>query len=178
MLPVILIVIAAVVVTLLVVVAMQPEGFRIARSATIAAAPAEVFPQVNDFHRWDQWSPWAKIDPAMKTTYEGPATGEGSSYSWSGNNKVGAGKMTVLKCQPPQRILIQLEFLRPMKVTNTAEFTFEPKDRSTVVTWAMTGKKNFMAKAFHLVVNMDKMLGGEFDKGLAQLKAVVESPKK
>ncbi len=178
MLPVILIVVAVLVVAMLVVVAMQSEDFRIARSATIAAAPAEVFPQVNDFHRWEQWSPWAKLDPAMKTTYEGPATGEGSAYSWSGNNKVGAGKMTVLKSQPPERLLIQLDFLRPMKVTNTAEFTFEPKGRSTVVTWTMTGKKNFMAKAFHLVMNMEKLVGPDFEKGLAQLKAVVESPKK
>jgi hypothetical protein len=178
MLPIILTVVAAVVVTLLLVVAMQPEDFRIARSATIAAAPAEVFPQVNDFHCWDQWSPWAKLDPAMKTTYEGPAAGEGSAYSWSGNNKAGAGKMTMLKSQPSERLLIQLDFQRPMKATNMAEFTFDPKDRTTVVTWTLTGKKNFMAKAFHLVMNIDKLVGSDFEKGLAQLKAVVESPKK
>lgn len=177
MLPTVLIILALVVIGLVVFVARQPEDFRIARSATIAAAPSAVFPEVDDFHRWDDWSPWARIDPAMKQTYSGPPSGKGSGYQWDGNSKAGAGAMTIVESKPPHRIVIQLEFLRPFKATNTAEFTFEPKGPGTEVTWAMTGKKNFFFKAMHLVMNMDKMVGPDFEKGLAQLKAIAEGKK-
>src|SRR5262249_32595798 len=173
-----LVVLAIAIAVFLVVVALQPADFKISRSTAIAAAPAEAFSQVNDFHRWENWSPWAKIDPAMKTTFDGPALGEGSAYSWSGNNKVGEGKMTVTKSQPSEQILIKLEFLRPFKATNMAEFTFKPEGPGTRVTWTMSGKKNFVAKAFQLFVNMEKMLGPDFEKGLAQLRSVVETAKK
>jgi hypothetical protein len=177
MLPAILIVVALIVVGLIVFVAMQPPDFRLSRSATMAAAPADVFAEVNDFHRWDNWSPWAKIDPAMKVTYDGPPSGEGAAYSWDGNNKAGAGKMTITKSQPTKQIVIRLEFLKPFKATNQAEFAFEPKGSDTQVTWTMTGTKNFMMKAVHLMMNMDKMVGPDFEKGLAQMKAVVEKGK-
>jgi hypothetical protein len=143
----------------------------------MAAAPADVFPEVNDFHRWENWSPWAKIDPAMKVSYDGPPSGEGAHYSWVGNDKVGAGGMTITQSEPPRQIMIRLEFLKPFKATNTAHFTFEPKDGGTLVTWTMTGKKNFLFKAVHLIMSMDKMVGPQFEQGLAQLKAVVEAQK-
>jgi len=177
MLPAILIIVAVVVVGLIAFVAMQPADFRLSRSATMTAAPADVFAQVNDFHRWDNWSPWAKIDPNMKVTYDGPSSGEGAAYSWDGNNKAGAGKMTITKSQPAKQIVIRLEFLKPFKATNQAEFAFEPKGNDTLVTWTMTGTKNFMMKAVHLMMNMDKLLGPDFEKGLAEMKAVVEKEK-
>jgi uncharacterized protein YndB with AHSA1/START domain len=171
-------VVAVIIVALIVVVAIQPEDFRLSRSTTVAAPPADIFSQINDFHNWDLWSPWAKLDPTMKTTFAGSAAGEGSTYSWSGNSKVGEGRMTITKSQPPELVLIQLEFLRPMRANNLTEFTFKPEAQETRVTWTMSGKKNFMAKAFHLIMNMEKMVGPDFEKGLAQLKSVVETAKR
>jgi hypothetical protein len=173
----ILLALLAIIVIFAVFVALQPAGFRVTRSATIDAPPATVFPQVNDFHNWDAWSPWAKIDPAMKQTYEGAPAGTGAIYRWSGDNKVGEGRMTMTESRPVDRVGIKLEFMRPFKATNTAEFTFQPQGPGTLVTWSMSGQKNFMTKAVHLFMDMDKMLGGQFDKGLAQMKAVVEGAK-
>jgi uncharacterized protein YndB with AHSA1/START domain len=171
----ILIVLAAIIVVFVAVVAMQPSEFRIARSATLSAPPPDVFAQVNDFHHWDAWSPWANIDPAMKQTYEGAPAGAGAIYSWYGNNKVGEGTMTLTESRPNDLIRIKLEFRRPFKATNTAEFTFKPDGNQTVVTWSMSGRNNFVFKAFGLFMNMDKMLGGDFEKGLAQMKSLVEA---
>jgi hypothetical protein len=168
-------IVAALVLAFVVFVAFQSEDFSISRSGSMAAPPAQVFPEVNDFHRWEAWSPWAKIDPAMKTTYTGPTSGEGASYAWSGNDKAGEGKMTITKSQPTHQINIQLEFFRPFRATNMVEFTLSPKDQGTLVSWTMNGKKNFFLKALHLFMNMDKMVGPDFEKGLAQLKTVVES---
>ena len=173
-----LIVLALIVVVLAIVIAIQPADFRITRTTTIAAPPAAVFAQVNDFHRWEAWSPWARLDPAMKTTYEGPAQGSGSIYTWMGNNEVGQGKMTITESHPTDLIRIKLEFLKPIAATNTTEFTFQPEGSQTLVNWTMTGANNFMGKAFNLFMNMDKMVGGDFEKGLGQLKAVVESTPK
>lgn len=161
----------------LVVVAVQPEDFKFSRSTVIAAAPSQVFPHVNNFHHWEAWSPWAKLDPSMTKAYTGSESGEGAVYSWVGNDKVGEGKMTILKSQPTDSITIQLDFLKPMEATNAAEFTFKPEGEGTLVTWTMTGKKNFVAKAFHLLMDMDKLLGPDFERGLAQLKTVAESKK-
>ncbi|MGE3805970.1 MAG: SRPBCC family protein [Gemmataceae bacterium] len=168
------VILAGIVGGLFVVVALQPGDFKIARGATIKAAPADVFPHINNFHNWDAWSPWAKLDPDMKTTFEGPEAGTGAKYSWNGNNKVGAGKMAILESREPRLIVIQLDFLRPMQATNTTEFLFEPESGGTHVHWEMTGTNNFMGKAFSMVMNMDKLVGNDFEKGLAQLKAVVE----
>src|ERR1700722_17774584 len=125
MLAYILIALAAIVIVVVIVVAMRPGDFRITRSAAISAPAAEVFAQVNDFHRWDSWSPWAKLDPTMKQTYEGPPTGTGAIYSWNGNGKVGEGRMTMTESRPSDLIRIKLEFMRPFKATNTAQFTFK-----------------------------------------------------
>jgi len=177
MLETILIVLAAIVVVFVAVVALQPAEFRIVRSRTISAPPPDVFAQVNDFHNWTAWSPWEKLDPALKRTHEGAPAGTGAIYSWVGNKKVGEGRMTLTESHPSDLIRIKLEFLKPFKATNTAEFTFKPEGNQTVVTWSMTGRKNFLLKGFGLFMNMDKMIGGDFEKGLANMKAVVEAKK-
>lgn len=161
-----------------VAVAMQPADFKITRSATINATPDKVFEQVNEFHKWDASSPWAKIDPAMKSTYSGTATGVGSVYSWVGNNDVGEGKMAITASHPTEHIAIDLEFIKPFAAKNVSEFTFKPEGDKTTVTWSMAGKNNFMMKAFGFVMNMDRLVGGDFKKGLAQMKTVVKSAPK
>jgi hypothetical protein len=171
-------VLAVLIVGFLVAAAMQPAAFRIARSATIAAPASAIFPHVNDLHAWEVWSPFEKIDPAMKRTYEGPRAGVGASQVWSGNSRAGEGRSTITESHPNDHIRLKLEFKRPMKATNIGDFTFKPEGNQTVVTWSMSGNNGFMGKAFSMVVNMDKMLGSEFDKGLASLKAVAEGSAK
>jgi uncharacterized protein YndB with AHSA1/START domain len=170
-----LIAIAAVIVVFVIVVAMQPAAFRVVRTASIAAPPAAVFERVNDLHAWQAWSPWQKLDPAMTQTYDGPQAGAGAGMAWSGNNKVGQGRMTITDSRPDDLVRLRLEFLRPFKATNTAEFTFQPQAGQTLVTWAMTGERNFVFKAFGLFMNMDKLIGRDFEHGLAQLKSVTEA---
>ena len=153
--------------------ATKPTHYHIERSATISAAPAAVFAHVNDFHAWEAWSPWEKIDPAMKRTFEGPPSGKDATYAWVGNDKVGEGKMTIIESQPDARVGIRLEFIKPFAATNTTEFTFKPEGDNTLVTWTMEGKNNFMSKAFCLFMNMDKMIGGQFQEGLAKMNSVV-----
>jgi Polyketide cyclase / dehydrase and lipid transport len=171
----ILIAVAVIVVVFIVVVAMQPSVFRVARSATMSAPAPAVFAQVNDFHKWEAWNPWGKIDPAMKQTYEGAPAGIGAIYTWVGNKNVGEGRMTLTESRPSDLIRIKLEFFKPFAGTNIAEFTFKPEGNQTAVTWSMAGKNNFMAKAIHLFMNMDKMIGGQFEMGLAQMKSIVEA---
>jgi hypothetical protein len=173
----ILIIIAALVVVLLIVAALRPADFRVARSIIISVPPAAAFAQVNDFHKWGAWNPWAKMDPAMKETYDGAPSGTGAIYSWSGNKNVGAGRMTLTESRPVESIRIKLEFLKPFAATNTAEFTFQPNGNQTVVTWSMFGKSNFICKLMGLFMSMDKMVGTQFEKGLADLKAVSETAK-
>jgi hypothetical protein len=178
MLKKILIVLAVFVVVFVVIVALQPAEFRVVRSATISAPAQVVFAQVNDFHNWNAWSPWAKLDPAMKQTYEGAPAGIGAVYTWAGNKEVGEGRMTIIESRPSDLIRIKLEFFKPFAGTSITEFTFKPEGNQTAVTWSMSGKNNFMAKAFHLFMNMDKMIGDDFDKGLANLKSVAEAAAK
>jgi hypothetical protein len=178
MLTKILIALAVIVVVLLIVVATRPSEFRVARTTTIAAPAPAVFAQVNDFHKWEAWNPWAKLDPAMKQTYEGAPAGIGAMYTWAGNHEVGEGRMTLTESRPNDLIRVRLEFVKPFKATNVAEFSFRLEGDRTAVTWSMTGRNNFMAKALHLVMNMDRMVGGQFEKGLAQMKAVVEAAPK
>ena len=174
MLITILIPAAVIVAGLAVVVARRPSEYRVARSTTIAAPAPAVFAQVNDFHKWDAWNPWARLDPAMKQTYEGAPAGTGAIYTWAGNKEVGEGRMTLTESRPSELIRIRLEFVKPFRATNIAVFTFEPRGDQTAVTWTMTGQKNFLTKAIHLFMNMDKMVGGSFENGLAQMKALVE----
>lgn len=169
----ILIAIVVLVVVLSIVIAMQPSEFRIERTATIAASPSAVFAQVNDFHNWGAWSPWEKLDPAMKKTYEGAPAGAGAVSTWSGNNEVGEGRATITEGRPNELVRIKLEYLRPFKATNTADFTFKPDGDRTAVTWSLYGSNNFMAKAFGLVMDMDELVGSQFEKGLASLSSAV-----
>ena len=174
----ILIVVAVVVVLLLVVIATRPADFRIERTASIGAPPAAVFGYVNDLHKWEPWNPWGKIDPAMKLTYEGAAAGPGAVYSWVGNSKVGEGRMTIVESRPNELIRLKLEFFKPMAGICSAEFAFKPAGNQTEVTWSMAGKNNFIAKAMCLFMSMDKMVGGQFEQGLATLKSIAEADSK
>ncbi|HEX2933508.1 MAG TPA: SRPBCC family protein [Candidatus Binatia bacterium] len=178
MLKIIFLTLAVIIVVLVVIIALQPSQFRVARSTTIAAPPPAVFAQVNDFHRWEAWNPWGKIDPAMKQNYEGAPAGVGAVYTWVGNNELGEGRMTIAESRPSELIRVKLEFFKPFAATNTAEFTFKPEGNQTAVSWSMFGDNNFMAKAIHLFMNMDKMIGGQFEKGLASMKSVVEGAPK
>ena len=171
----VLIGLVVVIVVFVVVVAMQPADFRITRSGTVAAPADVVFDQVNDFHKWDGWSPWAKLDPGMKTTYGGPRAGTGATYAWVGNKEVGEGRMTITDSRPSELVKINLEFIKPFAGTSTTEFAFKPQGDRTAVTWTMSGHHGFIEKAVCLFMNMDKMVGGDFEKGLAKMKAVSES---
>ncbi|MEW6682444.1 MAG: SRPBCC family protein [Nitrospirota bacterium] len=175
MLKKILIALAVIIVVMVIVVALQPSEFRIERTATISASAPVVFAQVNDFHNWDAWSPWAKLDPAMKKTYEGAPAGTGAVSTWAGNDQVGEGRATITESRPNDLIRIKLEYLRPFKATNTAEFTFKPDGDHTTVTWSLYGRNSFIAKAFGLVMDMDEMVGSQFEKGLASLGSAVTS---
>ncbi|MDB5321767.1 MAG: Polyketide cyclase/dehydrase [Phycisphaerales bacterium] len=170
------IVLAALILIFVVIVALQPSDFKIVRSAKVTAPAPAVFAQVNDFHNWEAWSPWAKLDPASKAIFEGPSAGTGAIFKWSGNDKVGQGQMTITESHPNDLVRINLEFIKPFAATNTTEFTFKPDGDQTVVTWSMSGRNGFMAKAICLFMNMDKTVGGDFDKGLSQMKSVVEAP--
>ena len=171
----ILIGIAVIILIFVVVVALRPSAFRYVRSINIAAPPQTVFAQVNDFHRWTGWSPWEKMDPDLKRTYEGPSSGVGSVYKWVGNNKVGEGIMTIERSDAPSNIGIKLVFIKPFAATNAANFTFTPAGGGTDVTWSMEGQYNFMAKAMGLFMDFDKMVGADFEKGLASMKSLCES---
>ncbi len=171
----ILIGLAAMVVVFIIFVATRPADFRVTRTTVIAAPAGVVFAQVNDLHKWEAWNPWGKLDPTCKMTYEGPPTGTGAGYTWAGNNKVGEGRMTITESHPNDLIRLNLQFLKPFKANNTAEFTFKPEGNQTSVAWSMAGKRNFMFKAFGLFLDTDKMVGGDFERGLAELKSVAEA---
>lgn len=174
----VLIAVAVVIAILLVVIATRPDTFHIERSATIAAPAQLVFDKVNDFHQWQAWSPWAKLDPTQKTTYDGPPAGVGASSAWEGNKEVGKGRMTITDSAPPSKIVIKLEFLEPMTATETTTFTFNSDGQGTKVTWAMDGHNNFFAKAMSLAMDMDKMVGPDFERGLASIKTLAEADAK
>lgn len=162
---------AAVVVVLVIVIATRPADFEISRSRTIAAPPEVAFAWLNDFHRWPDWSPWEKLDPAMKREVGGAPAGPGATYHWVGNDQVGEGRMTITDSQPPRSVTIRLEFLKPFPATNTTVFDLAPNGGGTTVTWRMSGHNNFMAKAFSLFMDMDAAVGPDFERGLANLDA-------
>ena len=156
-------------------VSTRPSEFRIERSVMIDAPRPIVFGNLDDFRRWVAWSPWEKLDSAMQRTYDGPASGPGASYHWRGNSDVGEGRMTILASEPPLRLALRLEFLAPMQATNDVAFDVSPHVAGTTeVRWSMTGTNNFVAKAFGLVFDMDATVGGDFERGLAELKRVSE----
>jgi uncharacterized protein YndB with AHSA1/START domain len=171
----IVIALAVIVVGLVVVVALQPKDYRVSRSTTIAAPAPVVFAQVNDFHKWAAWSPWATIDPAMKQAFAGAPAGTGAVYTWSGNREVGQGRMTIVESRSPELVRVKLDFEKPLAGTSVAEFTFRPEGDRTVVTWSMVGEKGFVAKAIHLVLGVERMIGQQFEKGLAAMKTAAEA---
>jgi len=150
-------------------VATRPERFRVERSAVVGAPPDVVFALIDDFHQWGRWSPWEKVDPDMQRTYAGPAAGPGASYAWAGNREIGSGRMTILESRPGERVSIRLEFFEPMAATNEASFELAPSGAGTRVTWSMEGRNGFLGKAISLVMDMDAMVGTQFERGLADL---------
>ena len=175
MLLIILIVLVAAVAALLAFAATRPDTFTVQRSATIAAPAGRIFPHLDDFHRWGAWSPWEKLDPELKRTFSGPESGKGAVYAWEGNKKVGAGRMEILESDPPSRLRIQLDFIRPFEAHNTTEFTLLPEAGRTQVTWTMRGNHNFMTKVMSIFTDMDRMVGPDFERGLAALKTLAET---
>lgn len=163
---------------LVVVIATRPAEFRLSRSRTIQAPPELAHSYVNDFHRWQAWSPWEKLDPGMKRAHSGAPSGTGAVYHWAGNRDVGEGRMTITDSQPARTVTIRLEFLKPFAATHTTQFDLAPSGTGTHVTWTMTGHNNFLAKAFSLVMDMEKMVGPDFEKGLANLDAATRSASK
>jgi hypothetical protein len=165
--------VVAVIAISLIVVALRPAEFGVERSATIAAPAIELFEQVNDHRKFAVWNPFMKFDPNVKNTYSGPDSGVGAVCSWEGNNKIGAGSATIIESKPGELVRQRMDWLRPMKGTSTVEFTFKPAGEKTVVTWAMYGKNNFMGKLISLFMNCEKMVGPQFEQGLADLGKVV-----
>lgn len=159
---------------LLVFAATRPDTFRVERTTSIKAPPEKVFAFINDFHRWDAWSPWEKMDPAMKRTHSGSASGKGAVYEWEGNDKVGKGRMEIMESSPPSRIAIKLDFFKPFEAHNTAEFTLKVQGDDTEVSWAMHGPSPYLAKLMQLFLSMDSMVGKDFETGLANLKTAAE----
>jgi len=175
----ILIALVVVVAAFVIVVATRPAEFHIERSITVGTPPTRVFAQVNDLHAWAAWSPWEKLDPKMERTHSGAPAGPGATYAWkSESGKVGQGRMTIEKSEAPVLVVVTLEFIKPFAATNTVTFSFEDTTQGTKVTWAMDGRNGFMGKAFALLMNMDKTVGGDFERGLVGLKAVAESAEK
>ncbi|HRI66721.1 MAG TPA: SRPBCC family protein [Polyangium sp.] len=166
---------AALIVLLLIVVATRPDTYHVERSTTISATPEVVYGNVADFHKWEAWSPWEKLDPKMKKTYDGTQGSVGASYAWNGNDDVGEGKMTILSVEPNKRIDIDLHFIRPFEDNPKNGFVFDATGKETKVTWKMDGKNGFMGKVMSLFMDMDKMIGKDFEKGLADLKKVSET---
>jgi hypothetical protein len=153
----------------------RPNTYRIERSAKIGASSEAVFNQINDFHNWPAWSPWGKLDPAMKTTFNGPESGVGAEYHWTGNNKVGEGSMKITGSKPGSEVVIDLEFLKPFKDSSVTTFSLAQEGDGTTVRWSMDGRMTFVSKAMCIFMPMDKMVGPDFERGLASLKSVAES---
>jgi uncharacterized protein YndB with AHSA1/START domain len=158
----------------LVLAAMKPDTFRVERSASIKAPPEKVFPLINDFKQWGPWSPWEKKDPAMRRTFGAATSGKGASYSWDGNKDVGQGSMEIVESVPSSKVALRLDFVKPFEAHNTVEFRLEPKNGATNVTWAMQGPVPYFAKVIHVFIDMDRMVGKDFEAGLANLKANAE----
>ncbi|MGO4701993.1 SRPBCC family protein [Dyella sp. 2RAB6] len=172
-----LIVVAVLVIALVIVLAIaagRPDRFRIERTATIGAPPESIFPLIEDFHRWRTWSPYEERDPAMQRDYSGAPHGRGAIYAWDGNKQIGSGRMEIIEATPASRVAIKLDFFRPFKANNVAEFVLEPTTAGTRVTWTMSGASPFMSKLMGLVFNFDRMVGKDFEVGLEKLRAVTE----
>jgi Polyketide cyclase / dehydrase and lipid transport len=167
-------VLAIAIAVVLILAASKPDKFSVQRATTVKAPAERIFPLINDFHQWGSWSPYEHKDPAMKRTYSGPASGEGAVYAWDGNKNVGSGRMEILDASAPAKIVIKLDFFTPFEGHNTAEFTMLPQGDATNLTWLMHGPVPFMAKIMHVFMNIDRMVGKDFEIGLANLKRLTE----
>jgi uncharacterized protein YndB with AHSA1/START domain len=172
---VIAVILALAIASVLILAATKPDTFSVGREIDIKAPPEKIFVLISDFHQWAAWSPWEKLDPAMKRSFSGASTGKGAVYGWEGNKKVGAGRMEILEHATPTRVVIKLDFIKPFEAHNTAEFTLLPRGDTTHVTWLMSGPSPFVAKIMHVFMNMDRMVGRDFEAGLANLKRLTES---
>ena len=170
----ILLIIVLLIAAVLIYGAMQPSSFSIFREANLKASPAEVFKQLNDFHHWAAWSPWEKMDPNLQRSFTGPTAGVGAKYAWVGNKKVGEGNMEITESEPSRRMQLDLHFLKPFQADNVTEFSLSPADGGTHVKWEMRGHTPFMLRLMKIFMDMDKMVGKDFEAGLANLKALVE----
>ena len=171
---IIAITVAIAIAIVLILAATKPDTFSVRRVTTVSAPPEKIFPLINDFHQWGTWSPWEDKDPAMKRTYSGAGTGKGAVYAWDGNKNVGTGRMEILEVSAPSKIVIKLDFFKPFEAHNTAEFTMLPQGDATSLTWLMHGPAPFMSKVMQVFMNMDKMIGKDFEAGLAKLKKLTE----
>ena len=169
-----LIIIAVVVIGVLAAAVLRPNDFRVERTALIKAAPEKIYPMINDMHQFNTWNPFVKMDPAIKGSYSGADAGRGAAYAWE-SAKVGTGRMEIVDTQAPRKVVMSLQFLKPFAGNNTAEFTLAPQADATAVTWAMHGKSAFIPKLMGLFFSQDKMIGGSFESGLANLKASAEA---
>jgi uncharacterized protein YndB with AHSA1/START domain len=171
---IIAIAVAIAIAIVLILAATKPDTFSVRRVTTVSAPPEKIFPLINDFHQWGTWSPWEDKDPAMKRTYSGAGSGKGAVYAWDGNKNVGTGRMEILEVSAPSKIVIKLDFFKPFEAHNTAEFTMLPQGDATTLTWLMHGPAPFMSKVMQVFMNMDKMIGKDFEAGLAKLKKLTE----
>jgi uncharacterized protein YndB with AHSA1/START domain len=174
MLKKIAIVVVVLIAALLAFAATKPDGFRVQRSASIKAPPEKIYPLISDLKRWSAWSPWEKLDPAMKRTHSGAASGKGAVYAWQGNREIGAGRMEIIEAAAPAKVAIRLDFLEPFEAQNFAEFTLRSQGEATNVTWAMYGPSPYVSKLMSVFFDMDAMIGAKFEAGLADLKAAAE----
>ena len=174
MLTLILLLLIVAIAVFLVYIALKSADFRITRSRSIQASPEAIFALINDLHGFNRWNPFAQNDPLLKLDYSGPQTGIGANYSWSSTGKSGQGRMEIIKSSAPSLVKMRLDFVRPFSATNTAEFSLAPTRTATTVTWSMTGRNSYMHKLMGTILNFDKMVGGEFVKGLANLQVLVE----
>jgi hypothetical protein len=171
---IVLYIILGLIALLLLLAAMRPNTMVVQRSATINAPAEKIFPLINDFHEWMKWSPWEKLDPNLKRTYGGSPSGKGANYAWVGSRKVGEGRMEIMDTQPPNTVTIKLNFIKPWEAESATVFTLTPAGGGTNVNWHMTSSANYMSKLFGLLFNMDKMIGKDFEKGLAAMKEAAE----
>jgi len=174
MFKIIAIVVAVLVAAVLGFALTKPDSFNVQRTTRINAPAEKIFPLINDFHSWASWSPWEKLDPAMRRTNSGAAMGQGAVYEWEGNAKVGKGRMEITEVSPPTKVTVKLDFLKPIEGHNIAEFTLEPQGDSTSVTWVMRGPTPFLSKVVQVFISMDSMIGKEFETGLGNLKSIAE----
>jgi uncharacterized protein YndB with AHSA1/START domain len=168
------VVLAIAIAAVLILAATKPDSFSVQRAAIVNAAPEKIFPLISDFRQWGSWSPYEHKDPAMKRTFSGAPNGRGAVYAWEGDKNVGSGRMEILEAAAPSKIVIKLDFLAPFEAHNTAEFTMLPQGDATRVSWRMHGPAPFMARIMHVFINIDKMVGKDFEAGLANLKRLSE----